>query len=194
MDKRFITLASGSLMVIACIFYITSNALPSWSVKTFDASILGFLEPKHLPKAQFGLAESSIGLWRVCLTVVEVQICYGDVSSCESIKGELASACHKMLAARSFVTLACIFSAISGICLFACLLESINKNTNVITMIKIIPIICFIIGIIGLALGISYTTVTGPEIISMSLGAGAILAIIAVILNLIGVILALTIR
>ncbi|CAF1631779.1 unnamed protein product [Adineta ricciae] len=183
MDKRFIMLASGGLMVIACIFYITSNALPSW-----------FLEPEHLSKAQFDLAESSIGLWRVCLTVFGVHTCSDHVSSCESIKGEHANVCHKMLAARAFMTLACIFSAISATCLFACLLESINKNTNVITMIKIIPFVCFIMGIIGLALGISYTTVTGPEIISMSLGAGAILAIIAVILNLIGAILALIIR
>ncbi|UJR24608.1 hypothetical protein I4U23_005983 [Adineta vaga] len=190
LNKRIIAIASGGIMAIACLFYIISNALPSWSIKEYNLADIALSNNGVESK----LVESTIGLWRLCTTAFGPRKCEDQISSCSLFEGEVASACHKMLAARVFITLACIFSAISAICLVACAIEAINKNPMIVMVVKILPIICFVMGIIGLALGISYTTFTGSISMKVSLGAGAILVIIAVIINLIGAILALVIR
>ncbi|CAF1540119.1 unnamed protein product [Adineta ricciae] len=182
LNKRILAAACAGLMAIACILYIISNALPAWSVVKIN------LENAESRK-------TSNGLWRSCSTSdAGIQICLDPSSLCPLAEGEAASSCHKMAAAKTFITLACIFSAISALCLVACIIESINKNTIVVTLIKVLPILSLVVGIIGLAVGISYATYIGSLPAEVSLGAASILAIIAVVINLIAAISALLIR
>ena len=138
----------------------------------------------------------SVGLWRSCVSVPDNKVCVNgpDPSICSLITGETADVCHKMIAARAFITIACIISGISAVCFFARTLETINQNKMVIMTSMGLAIGSFVAGVIGLALGITATTATGSLPVKVSINAAAILAIIAVVINLIGAVLAVLTR
>ncbi|CAF4235834.1 unnamed protein product, partial [Rotaria magnacalcarata] len=114
----------------------------------------------------------TIGLWRSCFSMLQSTKCLNIPSSCTLPNGESSSLCQKMMAARAFVTVACIISGASAICLFAYILQSV----------------------IGITLGIVSTTDNGGLPIKISVSVGAILAILAVAINLIGAVLSLLVR
>jgi hypothetical protein len=143
---------------------------------------------------ELGSIKASAGLWRSCGSISGNTICSDLPSSCSLVIGESAGICHKMMAARAFVTIACIISGISAICLFACALQIINQNQRVIMISKALAIGSFVMGVIGLAIGIAVTTYTGILPIKASLSVAAILAIVAVVTNLLGTVLAMMIR
>ena len=92
-----------------------------------------------------------------------------------------------MLAARAFVTIACIMSAVSAPCLFAYLLQSADSNRIMSMISKILPFVSLIAGIIGVAVGIAFVTYQDH----FKVHAAAIVGIVAVVINLAGAFLAL---
>ncbi|CAF2064200.1 unnamed protein product, partial [Rotaria magnacalcarata] len=136
----------------------------------------------------------TIGLWRSCFSMLQSTKCLNIPSSCTLPNGESSSLCQKMMAARAFVTVACIISGASAICLFAYILQSINKYQKVIIISKILTFSSLLAGVIGITLGIVSTTDNGGLPIKISVSVGAILAILAVAINLIGAVLSLLVR
>jgi hypothetical protein len=101
--------------------------------------------------------------------------------------------CSKILAARAFVTLACITSAISALCLLISVGMIDNKRQILIYVGKGLAFACLIMGIIGIAVGISVTTETGTEA-KLDWGAASIIGIVLIFINLAGAILSVFIR
>ena len=97
------------------------------------------------------------------------------------------SSCSKILAGRAFMTLACIISAISVVCFILTIIMGDNIRSIILMGGKGLAFVCFACGIIGVAVGISGTTnnLVGKGV---ELGAGSIIGIIALIINLIGAI------
>ena len=81
--------------------------------------------------------------------------------------------------------MACILSAFAAICLFTRVVESLGSNTIVSLISKGLPVLSLISGIIGVALGISFATFG-----TLKIGGAAIVAIVALIVNLVGAVLA----
>ena len=71
-----------------------------------------------------GVTIVKLGLWRVCQLSEDRWFC-GDID-CLSGPGRGRTLCAKLLAARAFMTLACIFSILSGICLFGRLIIGVS--------------------------------------------------------------------
>ena len=131
------------------------------------------------------------GLWRGCSTVPGAAFCLDTVSSCPSeLPPSLVAICHKMIAAKAFMTLACLLSAFSALCIFSNLTNNTNSNSMMIMICRLLPVLCFVCGIIGVGLGIAY--ITDQELLKIS--TAAILGIAAVVLNLIGAVLTVLIR
>jgi hypothetical protein len=84
------------------------------------------------------------------------------------------------MAARAFMTIACILSALSVIGLFTNLKDETSSNQMMVTISKVLVVVCFVVGLIGVAVGISFTTYGGGG----SLGAAIYLGIIALVVNL----------
>ena len=127
--------------------------------------------------------EKSI-LWQLCAKVLDSWECTN--IDCTSGLGEGTTVCSKLLAARAFMTLACIFSIISGISQFARLLEKIDSNQLLTVVIKVAPVMTLVMGIIGVAIGI-------PTILEgnfFTISDGAIIGIVALVINLVGGVLA----
>jgi len=136
--------------------------------------------------------EYTKGLWKSCLTITNLgQQC--DSVQCPQSEGGTRSYCSKILAARAFVTLACIFSGISAVLLF--ITVPINDNGKQILLMagRGLAFVCLIMGIIGVAVGINVTTETTLEI-KLNWGASAILGIIAIILNFCGAVASVIIK
>jgi hypothetical protein len=130
------------------------------------------------------VTDGTIGLWRACKTIWDEWIC-GELICLPSSSNTISFGCSNMMAARTFTTIACILSAFSALSLFACILQIINSNKLLITISKGITIASLLIGAIGLAVGIIFVTQDNAYTISVA----AIFAIIALIMNVIGVVL-----
>lgn len=130
-----------------------------------------------------------MGLWKGCGTVYDTLAC-GNLVCLSTSLGGSDSQCAKMLTARTFVTIACIMSILSVIFLFARLVESADSNRIVILISKSLPLITLIAGIIGVAVGIAFVTYKD----ALKINAAAILGIVALVINLVGAILAAIIR
>lgn len=98
-----------------------------------------------------------------------------------------------MIVARAFVTIACILSALSVLCLVAWTVIRTELNRIVLIVGKVLPLVSLIAGIIGVAVGIAFI-VQSPSEILFKISDAAVLGITAVAGNIIGAILALMIR
>ncbi len=136
--------------------------------------------------------ETTIGLWKLCGTTP-------DEKSCESIKcpsevSELATFCSKILAARAFMTLACILSGITAICSFGSAVTNDNTNRILVLATKGLVFVCLVMGIIGVAVGsnasLNFFGGGGEGAPQFKLGAAAIVGIVAIIINFGGAIAA----
>ncbi|CAF2955200.1 unnamed protein product [Rotaria sp. Silwood2] len=94
------------------------------------------------------------------------------------------------MAARAFITIACILSGLSVVCLVMCAVIKTDSNHIVFMISKALPFVSFVAGIIGLAVGIAFVTAPGGRKISSA----AFVGIAAVVINMIGAALALLIR
>ncbi len=135
--------------------------------------------------------ETTTGLWKTCDSSGGSKQCV-DIT-CPQSGSDTAGLCSKILAARAFVTLACIISAISALCLLLSV-GMIDKTRQILINVgKGLAFACLIMGIIGIAVGISVSTGTGTEA-KMDWGAASIIGIVLIFINLAGAILSVFIR
>jgi len=85
------------------------------------------------------------------------------------------------MVARAFMTLACIFSTFSALCFFSLMRDS-SSIQMIMIISKILPFVCLVCGIIGVAVGISFITYMNK----LTISSAAMLAIVAPIVNLCG--------
>ncbi|CAF5086136.1 unnamed protein product, partial [Rotaria magnacalcarata] len=134
--------------------------------------------------------KATIGLWRACISINGPTKCGNIISDCELYRGQAIQRCHKMIAARAFVTIACILSALSAVCIFTYIIIQTETNQILFMISKVLPILSFIAGIIGLAVGIAFITSSD----SVKLSSATFVDIVAVAINVIGAILAVLVR
>jgi hypothetical protein len=134
--------------------------------------------------------EYKIGLWQSCETILNLgQQCFN--INCP--QGDTTIFCSKILAARVFVTLACIISAISALLLFATAVTNDNIRRILLMAGKGLAFACLIIGTIGVAVGINVATDTGLQT-NLTWGASSIIGIVAIVLNFCGAIASVLIK
>lgn len=133
---------------------------------------------------------STIGLWRVCRFSGSKTTCLNIPAKCEKYIGVVHEVCQKMVAARAFMTIACFLSGLSAVCLFTYIIMNTDSNRVLFVISKVLPILSFIAGIIGLAIGIAYVT-TGK---ALKLSNATFVAIAALVANMIGAILVIVAR
>jgi hypothetical protein len=131
-------------------------------------------------RSSFQGGESTLGLWQACGLVLNEKRCYA--LPCPEKEGVISDSCNKILAARAFVTLACIISGISALCLFLSAVTSETVRRILLIAGKGLAFASLITGIIGVAVGINVTT------FKLKWGAAAILGIIAIVINFFGAI------
>jgi len=136
--------------------------------------------------------EYTSGLWQSCETSPDTKSCVS--VKCPSEVSGSTSVCSKILAARAFMTLACIISGIAAICSFACAVTKDSTNRILLLGTKGLVFLCLVMGIIGVAVGINATLNSGLDEIGFKLGAAAIVGIVAIIINFGGAIAALFIK
>jgi hypothetical protein len=148
----------------------------------------------YIFRSRWGLEgfEGTVGLWQRCGTSPVPKFC--DSIPCPSEESGAASLCSKILAARAFMTLACIISGITAVCSFACAVTKDNTNRILLLATKGLVFVCLVMGIIGVAVGSNATVNPGGDIIKFRLGAAAIVGIVAIIINFGGAIVALFIQ
>lgn len=133
---------------------------------------------------------TTTGLWKTCTG----ERCSSFDCSSSSYS---SSTCGQIMAARAFLTLTCLLSPFigAGFILWAFLHD--RMPSVLLLVLKIGIFVCLLFGIIGVAIGIA-ATIKPSEIstssISVSIGAGAILGIIAIIANLVGGIIGAIVR
>jgi len=140
----------------------------------------------------FGGYETTIGLWQGCVTTPDEKSC--ESIPCPSEQSGAASLCSKILAARAFMTLACIISGITAVCSFACAVTKDNTNRILLLATKGLVFVCLVTGIIGVAVGSNASLNYGGGEGEFKLGAAAIVGIVAIIINFGGAIAALFIK
>ena len=149
---------------------------------------------------------SSYGLWKACLTVLDASVC-GNIdcpasssSSSSSLSTTYGSSetCGKFMAARAFLTLTCILTPFIGAGFFLWAFLSERLPSVVLWILKISIFACLVLGIIGVAIGIAVTLKPYESSLTtttvLTIGPGAIVGIIAIILNLIAGILGAIVR
>jgi hypothetical protein len=130
-------------------------------------------------------------MWKLCGSTAYEKVCAD--YTCIS-RNDNSGTCSKLSAAKAFVTLACILSGISALCLFACIVTTDNIHRMLLLAAKGLVFASLITGIIGVAVGISATTDLANTLFKSSLGAAAIIGIVALIINLSGAIVALLVK
>ncbi len=121
---------------------------------------------------------TTLGLWQKCRSDSEDgRICTAAV--CGIHEDFFTDDCGSVMAARAFITLVCIISAISTVCLIVYARQGENTDRRLLVAVRILLFVCFIMGIIGVAIGINVTTggVTGL------IGTAGIMGILAIITN-----------
>ena len=101
--------------------------------------------------------------------------------------------CGKILAARAFVTLACIISGISII--FFCISAATNGKKRFILLLigKILAFLSLIMSIIGVAIGIIGTLDILPET-DFKWGGSPIIGIIGIVINFLAALVSLLVQ
>src|SRR5579871_6012548 len=117
-----------------------------------------FFRTKYFFRAsrKFELEKMTIGLWHRCESNASEPMCAKLDLTCSQTEGENLSLCHKRMVARAFVTVACIMSALSFLCLFTCAMINTDSNRIIAVISKILPFVSCITGIIGVAVGIAF--------------------------------------
>jgi hypothetical protein len=133
----------------------------------------------------------TLGLWQDCYSNLDGKNC--KALPCPTEKDE-SGFCSKILAARVFITLTCIVSAISALCLFLCTMIKDNTNRILLLAIKGLVFVSLSTGIIGVTRGINGTTTVNPSEVKLDLGAAAIIGIVAIVINFAGAIVSLFIK
>jgi hypothetical protein len=95
-----------------------------------------------------------------------------------------------MMAARAFITLSCILPSLSAVLILLILLISEDFKKVISILAKILSIGSLIVGIIGIALGITFVVKQDESMGAFDLDLSSVLAIIAVVFNLYGTIFA----
>jgi hypothetical protein len=80
--------------------------------------------------------------------------------------------CGEIMAARAFTTLVCITSVISTVCLFVYTRKSDNTDQKLLVFGKRLLFVCFIMGIVGVVLGIGVTSAGLMFLIGAAANAG----------------------
>jgi hypothetical protein len=123
----------------------------------------------------------TLGLWQECVSLSGSSVCAA--FDCSAVSQYSASSgCSQYLAARAFMTLACIMSALSAICLVVYIFIGDKIPSIILLATKILVGVSLLTGIIGVGVGINATS-SG---IGASVGAAAIVGIVGLILNLAG--------
>lgn len=95
------------------------------------------------------------------------------------------------MAARAFMTLACLFTPFAAAYLIFIVI--MKKFSRIFVLIApVLTAICFVFGLIGMVVGINYATDTRG--MSVTLGAAAGVSIVGVILNFIALIVTALVR
>ncbi|CAF1502116.1 unnamed protein product [Adineta steineri] len=170
---KLVALVAGIILAVTCIFYIASNALPSWGQLTVEGET------------------GAYGLWKICGSGPGVKECIS--IKCPAATGD-SSFCSKILAGRAFITLACILSGITTIFLFICAVidEKISRILSLAA--KVLAFVCVIMGIIGVGTGGSTLKTLSVGDFKFSFGAAFIIGIVAIIINLVGAITSIFIK
>ncbi|CAF1454829.1 unnamed protein product [Rotaria sordida] len=175
---RLLSIVAGIMLGLSSACFIVSNAVPEWG------------------KYKITGIESTIGLWQYCAFVSNVKTCQSISSELESFD---ADTYHKIQAAEAFVTLACIMSGISTCCLLACALMGDNVHQILLWTSKGLAFSSFIMGTVGIALGIyaifnNRLTNQLFTQLTITLGAASCIGIAAIVINLVGAIIAVFMR
>ncbi|CAM4814417.1 unnamed protein product [Rotaria magnacalcarata] len=131
--------------------------------------------------------ESAIyGLWRTWVYAQDNQTC--PIESCaQQIDND--AFCNKILSARAFLILACIFSCMSGtLWILYCAVRGDTTPRALLLLNKCLVFASLLTGIVGVAVGIN-ATLTVETDIELRLGPAAIIGIVGICVNLIGAIL-----
>ena len=131
------------------------------------------------------LGETTFGLWRICLfTGDENEIPCSDIL-CPS-ENLSSSTCAKIRAGGAFIAITCVFSGIGGLlCIVYCAMSGGKKLRKLILTQKVLALASLVTGMIGVALGLA-GTMGIPSVPNLEIGDAAIIAIAAVVSNLIG--------
>ncbi len=127
---------------------------------------------------------TTLGLWQLCLSLLGRTEC--GTYTCSDTGSSGTSGCYKVWMAQSFMTVACISSGISLLLLAICLLKGETISPVLARISKSSPVGSLVTAIIGTAVGISFIV----SDTTYSLAVAAILGIVAIIVNLAGVIVA----
>ncbi|CAF3767698.1 unnamed protein product, partial [Adineta steineri] len=143
------------------------------------------LTPHPIELAQISSERPSIayGLWKSCRLTSDGTQC-GPLG-CSGVL-IVSGLCSRILAGRAFMTLACILSGITTICLFICAFTDIGKNRILLLITKALAFGCLIMGIIGVGVGGSIIQILSVGNVKYSLGAASTLGVVAIIINLVG--------
>ncbi|CAF1651358.1 unnamed protein product [Rotaria sp. Silwood1] len=129
-----------------------------------------------------GSSKEEFGLWSICSTL-----------GCNALGCRTSSECAKMYAARAFMIIALTLATLGAILIIVYfVLRMIRKKTDsgFIPMIGFMFFLCVLADVIGVSVGIAFTLHEG----GYSLDPGAFIAIVAVGMNLVGMIILYTLR
>ncbi|CAF1347674.1 unnamed protein product [Adineta steineri] len=170
---KVVAIVAGIILIVAWIFYVASNAVPSWSQVTYGGATITF------------------GIWTYCIT-------YSGSSTCNAINCPAATddngVCSRLMASRAFMTLVCILSGITAICLIICAFIDEKISRILLLVGKVLAFVCLIMGIIGVATGGSAQQVLWQGTNQLNFTAGFGLGIVAIIINIVGFIVSLFVK
>ncbi|CAF1348292.1 unnamed protein product [Adineta steineri] len=132
-----------------------------------------------------GSTTTAYGLWKTYYS-------YSGVTTCNNINCPAVTDdngfCSRIMVSRAFMTLACILSGITAICLFICAFID-EKKSRIFSLITIaLASVCLIMGIIGVAVGGSIQQTLYLNSSQLNFGTGFIIGAVAVGINFIGTI------
>lgn len=201
--SRPLTIIDVCLLSLSGILYATSSALSQWCDRNFFCSIIYQrislivrVSVKTIPKTKLAYMKlTSIevtaigGLWKKCVFINEEEFCESVMCWNDS---KILYSCQR-LAAGYLLILSCILTVLAAIYLLLCIIKKDKKYTRYLFMVKILIGISFLIGLIGVIIGI-ITTYTVNTHVMASMGPAAFLALIALIINFIAVMISLFIH
>ncbi len=126
-----------------------------------------------------------MGLWGECTKPKDMN----NEMSCGELGIQLNWKSYaKLMGSRVFVTIACIFSSFSILSVSLILLVNADSKKIAALFTVVFSITSLITGIIGLALGITLVLKNDELNLSLKMGASSIIAIIALVFNIIAAI------
>jgi hypothetical protein len=133
----------------------------------------------------------NLGLWNLCTTQKDgTSTCSRIDSSCSVVQSKAIHKCTKLMGARAFITIACILSVFSALFLFSNALGNSGPNHIVSMVSKILPFGCFVTGLSGIALGMSFIKYTA----TFSISGAPTFGFVALLCNFDAIVFAILIR